>query len=155
MEHSGDGSGQQTLTLLIDDVRRFKDGRVCRIARTSTEGVGLLLEHRHVRIDDLWLDFDLLNGDNVWPVVRLLEDEALAGRPFDIGVIHVQAASAGRAHEMTISLQRAGGYVVQRSTDLRMWTHGFRSCGRRSACSSSRAGAERPQDHPGPSRSPR
>ncbi len=89
--------GQPRVVLLVDDVRRFRDGRACRVARTSAEAVALLLDHRGRRIDELWLDHDLLGNDNVWPVVHLLEDEALAGRAFDIGMVHVQASSAGRA----------------------------------------------------------
>lgn len=111
---------EMSLTVLIDDVRRFRDGRACRVARSSAHGVRLLVELRHCRIDDLWLDHDLVR-DDIWPVVHLLDDAALAGEAFDVGTVHVHAARAGPAHQMMVSLRRAG-YRVERSMDLRMWT---------------------------------
>lgn len=47
------------LTVLIDDVRSFRDGRSCRIARTAADGVALLRALRSLSIDELWLDHDL------------------------------------------------------------------------------------------------
>lgn len=108
------------LVVLVDDVRSFRDERACRVARTSSSGVALLHELREQRIDHLWLDHDLAAEDTIWPVVRLLEDAALAGHPFDVGKVHVHAARSGPAHQMMVSLRRAG-YDVERSTDLRLW----------------------------------
>lgn len=113
----------QPLTVLVDDVRSFRDGRTCRIARSSADGVALLTELRRQRIDHLWLDHDLAGDDRIWPVVHFLDDAALAGEPFDVGVVHVHASRALPAHEMVISLRRAG-YRVERSAVLRMWRHG-------------------------------
>lgn len=110
-----------TLEVLIDDVRRFRDGRPCLVARTSADAVVLLERLRERRIDHLWLDHDLVGDDTIWPVIRVLEDAALEGRPFDVGMAHVQAARAGPAHRIVISLRRVG-YPVGRSTDLAMWT---------------------------------
>jgi len=47
------------LTVLIDDIRWFRDGRDCTIARSSRKAIELLngLKGRH--IDELWLDHDL------------------------------------------------------------------------------------------------
>lgn len=108
------------LVVLIDDVRSFRDERPCRVARTSAAAVALLHELRDEWIDDLWLDHDLAGDDTIWPVVRLLEDAALAGRPHLARKVHVHAARSGPAHQMLVSLRRAG-YDVERSTDLRLW----------------------------------
>ncbi len=108
------------VTVLVDDVRSFSDRRACCTARSSDAGVALLRALRGVRIEHLWLDHDLIRDDTVWPVVHLLDDAALAGEPFDVGTVHVHAARSGPAHEVVVSLRRAG-YNVERSTDLRLW----------------------------------
>ncbi len=109
------------LTVLVDDVRSFRDGRPCRVARSSASAVELLVKLRGQCIDELWLDHDLVGDDSVWPVVRLLEDAHLAGEPFDIGVIHVHASRPGAAHQVLVSVRRAG-YEAVRSTNPRLWT---------------------------------
>lgn len=111
----------ESLIVLIDDTRCFRDGRPCRVARSSATGVALLTELRQTRIDDLWLDHDLGGDDDIWPVIRLLEEAHLQAKPFDIGLVHVQASRSGPAHRMGISLRRAE-YKVERPYDLRMWT---------------------------------
>lgn len=108
------------VTVLVDDVRSFSDRRACCTARSSDAGVALLRALRGVRIEHLWLDHDLVRDDTVWPVVHLLDDAALAGEPFEVGTVHVHAARSGPAHEVVVSLRRAG-YNVERSTDLRLW----------------------------------
>ncbi len=110
------------MRVLIDDVRSFRDGRECLVARTSADGVRLLERLREERIDELWLDHDLVGEDTIWPVVHLLDDAALGGRTFDIGMVLVHAARTRPAHEMVISLRRAG-YPVVRSTELLLWRH--------------------------------
>lgn len=72
-------------TVLIDDVRRFRDGRPCVVARTSAAGLAVLDELCESRIDDLWLDHDLGGEDTIWPIIRLLEDAHLRGRPSTSG----------------------------------------------------------------------
>lgn len=94
------------LTVLVDDVRSFRDGRACLIARTSADGVALRRDLHGRHIDDLWLDH-VAGNDTVWPVVHLLEDMSLDGRPFDIGLLHVHASRAGPAHQMLVSARRA------------------------------------------------
>ncbi|MCW2599598.1 MAG: hypothetical protein JWM02_1427 [Frankiales bacterium] len=108
--------------VLIDDVRSFRDRRECLVARTAAYGVALLqtLYVSKQRIDELWLDHDLGRDDTIWPVVRLLEDAALAGRVWDIGVVKIHAARSGPAHRMGISLRRAG-YATDRVVDLRVF----------------------------------
>ena len=115
-------TGQQYgLTVLIDDTREFRDGRRRPVARSSADGVALLLELRDQHIAHLWLDHDLGGDDTIWPVVRLLEDAHLQGTPFDIGLVHIQASRSGPAHRLAVSLRRAG-YPTERPTDPRLWT---------------------------------
>ncbi len=109
------------LSVLIDDTRSFRDNRPCRVARTSAQGVALLTSLHRTRIDALWLDHDLGGDDDIWPVIRVLEDAALRGQPLDVRMVHVQAARSGPAHRMLISLRRTG-YAATRSSDLRMWS---------------------------------
>lgn len=112
--------GAQPCTVLIDDVRSFRDARPCLVARSSQAGVAVLDQLRDQRIDDLWLDHDLVGDDDIWPVIRLLEEAAEAGRPFDISRLHVHASRSLPAHQMKVALRRAG-YRPERSYDLRMW----------------------------------
>lgn len=109
------------LTVLVDDTRHFRDGRPCLVARTSADACRLLRSLRSERIDDLWLDHDLGGDDDVWPVVRLLEDAHLAGARYAIGQVHVQASRPGPAHRIGVSMRRLG-YPVERPFDVRMWT---------------------------------
>lgn len=80
------------MTVLVDDVRGFRDGQQCRIARSSSSGVLLLEELREERIEDLWLDHDLDGADTIWPVIRHLETGYEEGRPYDLGLVHIHAA---------------------------------------------------------------
>lgn len=107
--------------VLIDDVRSFRDGRPCLVARSSAAGVELLHSLRGQRIGELWLDHDLVGDDTIWPVIRLLEDASLAHEPFDIGLVPVHASRSGPVHRMGISLRRAG-YATTRHVDLTTFT---------------------------------
>lgn len=109
------------LTVLVDDVRSFRDERPCVVARTSAAAVSLLADLGGHRIDDLWLDHDLGGDDTIWPVVRTLEDAALGNEPVEIGNVHVHASRAGPAHEMVMSLRRLG-YAVERAVHPRVFT---------------------------------
>lgn len=97
----------------IDDLRPLP--RATRIARTSREGVRLLLEHRDGFIDELWLDHDLGGDDSIMPVVTLLEEAAFDGRPFRIGTVFVHSANPIGAATVVRSLTR-WNYRVRRAT---------------------------------------
>jgi hypothetical protein len=105
------------ITVLVDDVRSFRDGRECMIARTSASAVRLLRSLAPQRIDELWLDHDLVGDDTIWPVVELL-----ITRPLEVGAVVVHAARSGPAMRVVAAL-RAAGYAVRRDYDLRIWTH--------------------------------
>lgn len=109
------------VVVLVDDTRAFRDGRHCLVARSSEAAVKMLQDLRNRRIDHLWLDHDLGGDDTIWPAIRLLEAAHIEGRPFNIGVIHVQASRSGPAHQIGVSVRRLG-YVTDRSRDPRLWS---------------------------------
>ena len=113
-----------SLTVLVDDVRGFKDQRPALVARSSPEALRLLDELEGERIDHLWLDHDLVGKDTIGPVVDLLVHRARSGSPLNVGQIHIHTARIGAGHRMGVTL-RAAGYPVVRSYALTMWTHLF------------------------------
>lgn len=100
------------LTILVDDLRSFTDGRAAVVARTSADAITLLDRYSADRIDELWLDHDLGGTDTVWPVVTLLERAAFDGRPFDIGTIFIHSANPPGAATLAQTLRR-WGYAVR------------------------------------------
>ncbi|MBC9715665.1 hypothetical protein H9Y04_24270 [Streptomyces sp. TRM66268-LWL] len=96
----------------MDDLRPLP--HTTRLARTSREGVELLLEHRDSYVDELWLDHDLGGEDSIMPVVTLLEEAASQGRPFRIGTVYVHSANPIGAETMVRSLSR-WNYRVRRA----------------------------------------
>lgn len=104
-------------TVLIDDVRRFRDDRDCVLATDIAEGIAALRALQHERIDELWLDHDLGGDQTIWPVVRVLEVFALSGTLWDIGVVKIHAQGSDPAYEMGMSLRRVG-YLTERVSDL-------------------------------------
>jgi hypothetical protein len=67
------------LTVLIDDVRGFRDERPALVARSSQEALSLLEGLGSRRIDHLWLDHDLGGADTIRPVVDLMVRLASTG----------------------------------------------------------------------------
>ncbi len=112
------------LTVLVDDVRGFKDRRPALVARSSPEALRLLDELEGERIDHLWLDHDLVGKDTVGPVVDRLVHRAKTGSPLNVGQIHIHTANIGAGYRMGVVL-RAAGYPVVRSYALTMWTRLF------------------------------
>ena len=115
---------RQPLTVLVDDVRDFKDQRPALVARSSPEALRLLDELEDERIDHLWLDHDLTGKDNVDPVVNRLVQRARSGSPQNVGQIHIHTVNIGAGLKMDVML-RAAGYSVVRSYALTMWTRLF------------------------------
>ena len=112
------------LTVLVDDVRGFKDQRPALVARSSPKALRLLDELEGERIDHLWLDHDLVGKETVDPVVDRLVHRARTGSPQNVGQIHIQTANIGAGYRMGLML-RAAGYPVVRSHALTMWTRWF------------------------------
>lgn len=112
------------LTVLVDDVRGFRDQRPALVARSSPEALRLLDELEGERIDHLWLDHDLVGTDTIAPVVDRLVHRAKIGSPLNVGQIHIHTANISAGYRMGVVL-RAAGYPVVRSYALTMWTRLF------------------------------
>jgi len=108
------------VTVLVDDVRGFKDQRSALIARSSQEALALLEGLGRQRIGDLWLDHDLGGDDTIRPVVDLMVHLAGTGSPLNVGLVHIHTANVGAGHWMRTELA-AAGYPVVRSHSLGMW----------------------------------
>jgi hypothetical protein len=109
------------LTLLVDDVRGFKDERPALVARSSQEALTPLKRLGDRRIDHLWLDHDLGGEDTIRPVIDLLVRLARTGSPLNVGLVHIHTANVGAGHWMRLELA-AAGYAVIRGYSLGMWT---------------------------------
>ena len=109
------------LTVLVDDVRGFRDERPALVARSSQEAQTLLEELGDARIDDLWLDHDLVGDDTIRPVVDWMVQQASIGSPLNVGQIHIHSANVGGGHWMRLKLE-AAHYPVTRNFALGMWT---------------------------------
>ena len=107
------------IVLLIDDARSFADGRACYVARSSGAAVSLLRAHHGVRIDEIWLDYDLAGrhsttySETAMPVVDELVQAAGQHAPYDVGVIYLHTANPRGGVRMRAALRRAH-YPVQR-----------------------------------------
>ena len=118
-----DAGGEPTiLRVLVDDVRDFKDGRAAAVLRTSADAVAYVQGLAGARIDELWLDHDLVGEDTVQPLVDLLLALAAQGRPVAVGRIWVHSANIREGHRVVQELQ-AAGYPVQRSYAANLWRH--------------------------------
>jgi hypothetical protein len=115
---------QSPLTVLIDDVRGFRDGRPALVARSSQEALTLLGDLGDARIDDLWLDHDLVGDDTIRPVIDWMVQLAGTGSPLNVGQVHVHSSNVGAGHLIGVDLL-AAGYPVVRSYALAMW---IRAC---------------------------
>ena len=109
------------LTVLVDDVRGFKDERPALVARSSRQALALLEGLGGRRIDHLWLDHDLGGEDTIRPVIDLLVRLARTGSPLNVGLVHIHSANVGAGHWMRPELEGAG-YAVVPSYSLGMWT---------------------------------
>jgi hypothetical protein len=87
--------------LVIDDRRVMAFPAV--YARTLGEGLRLI-EERPWR--QVWLDHDLGGDETIMPIVELLEQRALDGRPLPIGTICVHSANPPGAMTISAALER-------------------------------------------------
>jgi hypothetical protein len=113
--------------VLVDDVRRFRDGRECVVARNPVEALDALRLHGP-RLDELWLDFDLGRHPDgrrrdVMPVVAELVRVARQGAPYEIGRILIHSSNPSGALAIRQALE-AAGYIVERH-HAPIWKHEF------------------------------
>lgn len=81
------------ITLLVDDLRDFREPRSCLIARTSEAAIDLLEATPGVTYESIWLDHDLGGDDTTMPVVDYLIERAQEGRPVPVEVIYVHSSN--------------------------------------------------------------
>lgn len=112
------------LVVLVDDVRSFRDGRSCRLARSPEAAIDLLAELRGDPIAELWLDHDLAPDPaiTVMPVVEELVTAAQAGSPYKIQKVFVHTVNPAGA----VAMRRAFagvGIAMTRWYDMRIFVN--------------------------------
>ena len=117
------------VVLLVDDVRQFRDGRRCIVARDPEEALIALRANRSVELAELWLDHDLGHDPDgrrrdVMPVVAELVRAAGEGAPYGIDRILIHSSNPAGALAIRRALE-AAGYVVERH-HAPIWRHEFR-----------------------------
>lgn len=108
------------LTVLVDDTRDFKDGRPTLTAKTSADALTVLEALGAARVDDLWLDYNLVGDDTVQPVVDRLIALADAGTPLAVARIHVHSSNIRHGYRICAELA-AAGYPARRSYAANLW----------------------------------
>jgi hypothetical protein len=111
--------------LLVDDVRRFRDGRDCLVATSAEEAARLLRQHD---VEEIWLDHDLgRHGDGsartVMPFVAELVRLAASGELDPLPHVLVHSANPAGALAIRRALE-AAGYQVQRH-HAPIWRHAW------------------------------
>jgi len=120
-----DAGGEPTiLRVLVDDVRDFKDGRPAVVLRTSADAIAYVRALDGRRVDELWLDHDLVGDDTVQPLVDLLVADAVRGRPLSVARIWVHSSNIREGHRVVQELE-AAGYPVQRNYAANLWRHSW------------------------------
>lgn len=105
-------------TLLIDDLRDFRESRPATIARTSAAALAVLENHRDMEWDEIWLDHDLGTlptgeVDSIMRVVDYLCERAFNDDPVVVKTIYVHTSNPAGGRQMMTSLERYG-YNVRR-----------------------------------------
>lgn len=104
-------------TLLIDDVRSFKDGRPAEVARTAADAIDILRARRGERVAELWLDHDLAGRNRtditVMPVIEEIASAIDRGEPYNIAVVHVHTSNPRGAVAIRAALERIDIRVVR------------------------------------------
>jgi NAD+-processing family protein with receiver domain len=94
------------VTVLVDDLRSFRDGRDAVVARSSAAALAVIRDLGDRFVDELWLDHDLGGDNTIRPVSAHLEEIAYFGKPMRVGVIYVHSANAGAAEAVLKGLIR-------------------------------------------------
>jgi hypothetical protein len=110
--------------VLVDDVRDFKDGRTAVVLRTSADAVGYVQGLDGKRVDELWLDHDLVGDDTVQPLVDLLVADAARGLPAPVTLVWVHSSNIREGRRVVQELD-AAGYRVRRSYAANLWLHSW------------------------------
>lgn len=111
------------ITILVDDLRSFADGRDATVCRTPGAALDVLEGYRgtitcfgdDVEIDELWLDHDMGPGVTIEPVMDWLVKQQFASdlRTDWIKKIWVHTSNPPAGDRMVAALKDAG-YNVER-----------------------------------------
>ena len=123
-DHGGTGQEPAVLRVLVDDVRVFKDRRPAVVLRSSADAIGFVARLGGRRIDELWLDHDLIGDDTSQPLVDNLVAAAALGRPVPVDRILVHSSNIRAGHRVVQELSSAG-YRVERSYAANLWRHAW------------------------------
>ena len=104
------------VTILVDDLRSFRDGRDAVVARSSAAALAVIRDLGDTFVDELWLDHDLGGNDTIRPVTSYLEERAYFGTPVNVALIRVHSANAGAADAVVKGLLRYGYNASRAST---------------------------------------
>jgi hypothetical protein len=105
------------VTILVDDLRSFRDGRGAIVARSSAAALEVIRGLGDTFVHELWLDHDLGGDDTIRPVSAHLEEIAYFGKPMQVGVVYVHSANAGAAEAVLKGLIRYGYNARRTGTD--------------------------------------
>ena len=102
--------------LLIDDLRNFRDGRECVIARTSAEAHAILATNEPFY--EIWFDHDLGLLDNGVPdttmsIVDLLAERAYNDDAYPVSQIYVHTSNSVGSKQIFSSLTNYGYSAVR------------------------------------------
>lgn len=102
------------ITLLIDYVRSFTDGRQVVTARSGKEAVTKLaiLENK---VNEIWLDNNFPDKNSIKLVLDFLGLRAKIGSPYPVGIIYVHSLDEGTWQLLNAKLQGQGYRVVRAS----------------------------------------
>lgn len=109
------------LVVLVDDTRAFRDRRPHLQVRRGDDAVDLLGAVGDWHVDELWLDYDLLDGTTAATAVDHLVARADRGTRLAVGVVEVHSARVPEALLITQRLRRAG-YPARRCYVQGIWT---------------------------------
>ena len=114
-------SAASPLTVLVDDTRAFRARRPHLQVRRGDHAVELLSALGERRLDELWLDYDLLGGTTSQAAVDHLVARSERGDRLSVNVIEVHSARVPEALHITQRLRRAG-YPARRCYAQGLWT---------------------------------
>lgn len=105
-------------SLLIDDLRSFKDGRITLIARNSEDALTILKHDSTQQYHEIWLDHDLGltpkgEKDTIMPIVDYLCEKAFNGDAVLVDTIYIHTSNPVGAKQMITSLSRYGYRTVR------------------------------------------
>lgn len=101
-----------TRTLLIDDLRGFRDIRPATIIRTSEQAIAYLQAHEHEHFDEIWFDHDLGEAtgaiDTILPVVDYMSERSFFDNPVKVGICYIHTSNPRGRLDLQAAFDRFG-----------------------------------------------